>query len=60
LRRVFERYFKVPGSDFAVSGIGLGLAIAKDFIEAQGDEIAVESKTGEGSRFFFTLSVSLI
>jgi PAS domain S-box-containing protein len=60
LPRVFERYFKVPGSDFAVSGTGLGLAIAKDFIEAQGGEIDVESKIGEGSRFFFTLPISLI
>ena len=60
LPRVFERYFKVPDSEFAVSGTGLGLAIAKDFIDAQGGEIGLESKIGEGSRFFFTLPVSLI
>jgi signal transduction histidine kinase len=60
LPRIFERYFKVPGSDFEVSGTGLGLAIAKDFIEAQGGEIGVESKIGEGSRFYFVLPVSLI
>lgn len=60
LPRIFERYFKVPGADFAVSGTGLGLAIAKDFIEAQGGEIGVESKIGEGSRFYFLLPVSLI
>jgi PAS domain S-box-containing protein len=60
LPRVFERYFKVPGSDFEVSGTGLGLAIAKDFIEAQGGEIGVESRLGEGSRFYFMLPVSLV
>lgn len=60
LPRIFERYFKVPGADSAVSGTGLGLAIAKDFIEAQGGEIGVESKIGEGSRFYFLLPVSLI
>jgi len=60
LPRIFERYFKVPDSEFTVSGTGLGLAIAKDFIEAQSGSIGVESKFGEGSRFYFMLPVSLI
>jgi len=60
LPRIFERYFKVPGSAFQVSGTGLGLAIAKDFISAQGGQIGVESKINEGSRFFFLLPVSLV
>ncbi len=59
LPRIFERYFKVPDSEFIISGTGLGLAIAKDFIESQGGLIGVESKIGEGSRFYFTLPVSL-
>jgi len=37
------------------SGSGLGLILCKDFIEKQGGEIWVESKTGVGSKFSFTL-----
>jgi PAS domain S-box-containing protein len=50
--KIFERYFKVPGTHER-SGTGLGLAISKDFIEAQGGTIWVQSKPGEGSSFGF-------
>lgn len=52
LPRIFDRYYKVPGN-FEKSGTGLGLAISREFIEAQGANIWVESKIGEGSRFGF-------
>jgi PAS domain S-box-containing protein len=58
LSRIFERYFKVPGADAEKTGTGLGLAIAKDFIEAQSGTIGVESETGDGSRFHFTLPIN--
>jgi signal transduction histidine kinase len=51
--KIFDRYFQVPGS--AKTGTGLGLAISKEFIEAQNGTIGVESKIGEGSRFYFIL-----
>lgn len=57
LPKVFDRYFKVPGI-YDQSGTGLGLAISKEFIEAQGGDISVESKPGEGSTFSFSLQVS--
>jgi len=56
--RVFERYFRVPGSE--KQGIGLALAIGKEFIEAQLGSIGVESELGSGSRFWFKLKHSIV
>ena len=39
-----------------VQGTGLGLAIVKKIIDAHGENIAVESTPGQGSRFSFTLA----
>jgi CheY-like chemotaxis protein len=36
-------------------GTGLGLTITKRLLELQGSQIMLESKPGEGSRFFFSL-----
>jgi two-component system sensor histidine kinase KdpD len=46
--RIFEPFYRREG---ASQGFGLGLAIAKGFIEANGGEIAVESVPGQGSTF---------
>lgn len=56
LPKIFDRYFKVPGS--SKTGTGLGLAISKEFIEAQGGSIAVQSEIGTGSSFAFLLNIA--
>ncbi|MGZ8509290.1 MAG: ATP-binding protein [Chitinophagaceae bacterium] len=53
LSKVFDRFFKVPGSK--AGGTGLGLAISKEFIEAEGGQIWVKSEIGSGSTFGFNL-----
>ena len=54
-KSIFDRYFRVPGTK--VQGSGLGLAISKEFVEAHGGTIGVESQIGHGSRFTITLPV---
>lgn len=54
-KSIFDRYFRVPGTK--VQGSGLGLAISKDFVEAHGGTISIESEIGKGCRFTVLLPV---
>jgi len=54
LPRVFERFYR-GALESGTGGAGLGLAIAKEVVEAHGGMIKVESREGEGSVFSFTL-----
>ncbi len=53
--KIFERYFRIPGTK--KEGTGLGLSISKEFIEAQGGYMTVESEFGKGSSFSFYLDI---
>ncbi len=56
LPHIFDRFYKVDKARTgARGGAGLGLAIAKHLVEAQGGIIMVESRPGEGARFTVAL-----
>jgi signal transduction histidine kinase len=58
IERVFEPFFQVDtGTTREYAGVGLGLAIARDFARAMGGDIAVESVSGKGSTFTIALPV---
>ena len=56
LDKIFDRYFRIPGSK--KEGTGLGLSISKELIEAQGGSINVNSEFGAGTEFTVLLPVS--
>jgi signal transduction histidine kinase len=52
---LFEPFFRVPGQG-SESGIGLGLSIVKEIVEAHGGTVDAESRELEGSTFIVTLN----
>lgn len=50
---LFEKFFRVPGTQSA--GSGLGLFIAKGLVQAHSGTIGVDSATGDGATFWFTV-----
>jgi signal transduction histidine kinase len=54
--RVFSRYFRGASKDHRkVGGVGLGLYIVRQLVEAQGGTVAASGTPGAGSTFEFTL-----
>ena len=51
LERIFMPFYRSPGQPASHQGAGLGLAIAKGFIEVNGGRISVESLPGQGTSF---------
>jgi signal transduction histidine kinase len=58
LGHLFEQFYRAPGQD-EKSGIGLGLSIAREIIQAHGGDVSVESRIGEGSIFSFILPLTM-
>ncbi len=54
--RIFEEFQQATGAaGRATEGTGLGLSLAKRFVELHGGTIRVESEPGRGARFVFVL-----
>jgi two-component system, OmpR family, sensor histidine kinase KdpD len=55
LPRIFEKFYRVPGTK--AGGTGLGLSIARGFVEAHNGTIRAENNEEGGARFVITLPI---
>jgi len=60
LSRVFEAFYRVPNARNKASGMGLGLAVCRRVMEAQGGKIWAESRPEGGCDFVFTVPPATI
>ncbi|HEY65261.1 MAG TPA: hypothetical protein G4O02_11890 [Caldilineae bacterium] len=58
LERIWDRFYQVDGSTTRpFGGLGIGLAIVRNIIDAHGGVVWVESVVGEGTTFYFALPI---
>ncbi|WP_263368066.1 sensor histidine kinase [Edaphobacter bradus] len=53
--RIFQRFYRSPGSQHKASGTGIGLSVTKRIAEAHRGRVWVESDPETGTTFFFAL-----
>ncbi len=60
LGHIFERFYQANKSrSREVEGVGLGLAITREIVNAHGGKIEAQSKVGAGTRFIVSLPANL-
>lgn len=58
LARAFDKFYRADASDTAIGGLGLGMSIAKQIVEAHGGKIELESELNKGTRVTVSLPIS--
>jgi two-component system, OmpR family, sensor histidine kinase KdpD len=57
--KIFSKFYRASQTNGNVPGTGMGLAIARDIVQAHQGQIWVESSPGQGSEFCLSLPLAL-
>jgi two-component system sensor histidine kinase KdpD len=57
-RQIFEKYYRGKQGRGYLTGMGMGLPIARQVVEAHNGQVWVDSRPGEGATFSFTLPLA--
>jgi two-component system sensor histidine kinase KdpD len=57
--RIFERFYRAPGTDHLPAGTGLGLSIVKKIVEAHKGRVWAEGEMNYGTSFFISLPAAV-
>ncbi len=55
--KIFERYYREEDRPTQFEGLGIGLSISHEIIQRHNGKIWVESESGKGSTFYFTVPI---
>jgi two-component system sensor histidine kinase KdpD len=59
-QRIWEKLYRGQKRGGPSAGSGIGLAVVKTLVEAQGGHVGLESKPGQGARFWFELPAAQV
>jgi len=57
IEKIFDKFYRVDVSNTGVPGIGLGMNIVKNLVEAHGGKVWAESELGKGTTVIFKVPI---
>ena len=55
ISKIYDKFYRADASNTAVGGLGLGMSIVKQLVDAMNGKISITSTPGQGTRFTVTL-----